>query len=256
MERLVNYDSESLLISKPYHKSIGLPLLQHTWLFASILLIQFYIIHKLIPQLMLIRKAFDLRPYMLVLNGLHFGTYGVGIVVFSYSLNLRENVWKCGRELKGLQEAGLIYSGYLYLLLKLLENVTYMIMCLRKKSQNATAKASSNIYHTLLLFFILKYRPIYIFFMEPFMEVGKFFLRYSYYTLKSAKATDSFGWLKKLVIIFSMITNFFNFYHAYYLLSSGCNPFPALQLAILIGSAIELIYTAIINFTPQKGKIL
>lgn len=255
MERLVSSNSEAVSIDKPYYKSSGLPLLQQTWLLPSILLIQIYIINKLIPQLMVARKAFDLRPHMLVLNGLYFGTYGCGIAVFSYALSFCRDAWKCGLKPEGLYESGVIYAAYLMLIIKIFENVAFMIMALRKKpEQNPTSMAISNMYHLVLLYIGLRYQPIFMFMMEPYLEGCKSALRYSYFTLKSAKASNSFGWLKKLTYAFCILATAFNIYHQYYLLSSGCSVLPGLMYAIIFGSMVELVFTARNALTSYKSK--
>lgn len=234
-----------MLNGKPYDKSKDLFLLEHGWILFVIVSLQLFFIKNLGPKLMANRKAFNLRPYMLVFNGLNFGTLGCGIIVYSYALNFCADSWKCENNLRNhaLQESAIIYSAYLYLIMKIGENMSLMIMVLRKKpNQNPMAMALFNNVSLLLAFLGLKYHPIDIFMLEPYLEAWRGSLRYAYYTLRSPESANKYHAFRKFINASCLFFDVVNTVHMVYLLYNGCKVSPLLMYGLICLSVGEFLY--------------
>lgn len=243
MERLILLEDQQILEGKTYPMSNGLFLLDNSWLVALIVSLQMLIIAQIGPKLMANRKPFDLRPYMLVYNGLNFGTFGCGIVVFSYALNFCRDAWSCEAKFQGLTESAIIYSAYLYLMMKVMENMSYIIMVLRKKSgQTPLAQALYNNSTLWLIFLGLKYHPLKMFMLAPYAEAFRITFKYAYYTLKTPTPTNKYNWMRKMLIAVIIMHDLINIFHMSYLYKNNCNASRILMVGISIVSALEALY--------------
>lgn len=244
-----NFLESNQLFSTPYGKTKNLFLVKNGWILFAIIFLQLFFIKILGPKLMAFRKPFDLRPFMLVLNGLNFGTLGCGIIVFSYVLNFCKDSWKCENNLRKnhLQEWAMIYSAYLYLLMKIGDNVSFMLMILRKKSnQQPWPMAVYNNCSILLAFLGLKYHPVDIFMLHPYLETWRGSLRYAYYTLKTPPTSScKYKLFRKFIIASCLLFDVINIIHMFYLLSNGCAPSPFLMYGLILLSIGELAYLLI-----------
>ncbi|XP_053205917.1 elongation of very long chain fatty acids protein 1-like [Panonychus citri] len=119
-------------------------LVNSSWGLPFILVIQLTFVMFLGPKWMSTRKPFDLRPLLIVINGLHFGAYGCGILVIGYGISLGRDSWACtAKPSDDFRDDVMLRIAYALFCMRILELTTPVIMVLRGKSGQSPIANSS-----------------------------------------------------------------------------------------------------------------
>lgn len=156
------------------------------------------------PRWMRDRKAYDLRPWMLVFNGFMFGLYGAGFLVALYFTQWGLNSWSCSDRCdrwEGIHGITAKYLGFMYIWLRLLEFVPTAFDVLRKR-ENVDTKGQvlHNSYCVMFAFMGLKFYPKGFYFFFPLLDTVFSSVKFAYFVLASAGSGLRFSlWWKQHV---------------------------------------------------------
>ncbi|XP_015785584.1 elongation of very long chain fatty acids protein AAEL008004 [Tetranychus urticae] len=211
---------------------------------------------KLGPFLMSSIRPYDLRPWMLVLNGLNFGVYGIAIPILGWLTNFGFNCWQCAEPKEGFFiEETLLRLSYTYLWLKLADIMTTLVMILRAKpGQKPINHALRNSSLILVVYFALRmYAKGSILFL-PFTDAILSVLRSAYYVLASPGAAFRHHlWFKNYIHYVALLFAILNATHGISHLAKSCAGPPGMMILVILHSCGE-IYTAIKELT-SKSKL-
>lgn len=142
------------------------------------------------PKFMKNRKPYDLRPYMLIYNGILFGVNGTGFVLCLILADYGYNGWYCdgsNPSWKDFRTLAVIYLGYVYYTVKLSQFIRFVFAILRKRPVVETLL--SLIHITMLAFQVhsgLYFYPGGIFCFLPLTDCFKDAFVYGYSMLTAA----------------------------------------------------------------------
>ena len=233
-------------------------LVNSTWKLPLILLLQLTFVAYLGPKWMSTRKPFDLRPFLIVVNGLHFGAYGCGILLLGYGINLGRDSWSCiERPSNDFRDHVMLRIAYALFCMRILEMTTPIIMIVRGKSgQSPIANCLYNGFYILIIYHSMNRYYKYMVYLYPYTDAMKITLRSGYYSLTSPVPDfRRYNWPKNYITKFSLIAALFNVYHLIYLISNNCDGPKVIMFSFLILVSGEIIFY-LIKLNSQSGKQL
>ncbi|XP_053211199.1 uncharacterized protein LOC128394851 isoform X2 [Panonychus citri] len=142
------------------------------WHIATFLSIYLLIAAKLGSILGSTGKSYNLRPWMLVLNGLNFGVYGIAIPIIGWLTNFGVTCWACTEPKDGaFIEETLLRLSYTYLWMKMADMMSTLVMILRAKpGQKPILHALRNSCLILVVYFGLRMYARGSFLFLPFTD--------------------------------------------------------------------------------------
>ncbi|XP_015792790.1 uncharacterized protein LOC107369340 [Tetranychus urticae] len=188
------------------------------------------------------KSAFDLRPWMLVLNGLNFGVYGIAIPIIGWLTNFGVKCWDCEEPKDSpFIEETLLRLSYTYLWLKVAEMMTTAVMILRgKPGQKPIYHALRNSCLILVVYFGLRMYARGAFLFLPFTDAILSVLRSAYYVLASPGAAfRQHLWFKNYIHYIALIFAILNGAHMASQLVNSCAGPPGMQMLIFLHSCGE-----------------
>lgn len=193
------------------------------------------------PMWMKQRKPYDLRPFMLIFNGVMFGMNGAGFLITLVLTELGRNAWTCGASdprSTDLRASAIVYLGYVYFLIKFMEFIRIGFAVLRKRDHQATMSA---FIHPCLVTFVI-YSGLYlypggIFCFLPLLDTLTNSVTYAYYVLATAKQISFEKWKKYLVGVQMLNFSLLLTHAIYFLLQPSCGvPHLVLYFQVLYGA--------------------
>lgn len=201
------------------------------------------------------KRNYDLRPYMLVLAGLQFGVYGVGIPIMLWLTQFGTIAWECSmpQHHPFLQEV-FIRLGYTYLWLKIADISTTIIMILRQKpNQNPLEHSIRNSVLLLVVFYGVKMFPKGYFMFLPSTDCLLSAFRACYYVLAApGTAFKHHLWFKKYIYWIALLMGLLNFGHMYRHITKGCAGPSSIMFVILFHNLGEIVTS--LKHIAQSGS--
>lgn len=180
------------------------------WTLLTISALMALLSNVLLPALMRHRKPLDLRPLMVVYNGLMFGINGAGFLVSFFLTDGGVSGWSCtaANPASGeFRQEAIVYLGYVYMHLKVLDMVRPVFSALRKKHHQSSwfhhvyLATGACLIHGGIFFY-----PGGIFTFLPLSDTLLHSFLYAYYILSSAgdELQKSCLWWKKYLLIYQL----------------------------------------------------
>ena len=198
-------------------------------------------------------KPADLRPYMLISNGIIFGASAIGIPLSMYLTSWATIPWQCPEPY--ISPALLktqVYLGTAFFLIQLFTATTTIYMIVRKKeSQSPSLDALRTSVIIFLVYFGTRQHPSGHFLFRPLCENVLITLKRAYYILLTPG--HSFGQyksFKNLINYLTLVSDLINSVHAFYILTSDCsgnNNFKVFSMFTTLAEATYLTYKLIIK---------
>lgn len=232
-------------------------LVNNSWGLPLLLALQLAFVTYFGPKWMKNRKPFDLRPLMIVLNGLHFGTYGCGILILGYGINLGRDSWACkSKPSEEFRDDVMIRIAYALFCMRLLELFTPIIMVLRcKKGQSPVANSLYNALYILIIYHCMNRYYKDVVYLYPYTDAMKITLRSAYYSLTSPGPDfRRYIWPKNYITGFCLAICVLNVYHLTHMISNNCDGPKIIMYAFLLLSSAEIVFHLTKLFS-SKAKI-
>lgn len=238
-ENITNFVQSSQLLGELY-------LLSYPSIITSSAIFMVLMVTVFAPRLAAVKKGFDLRPYLIVYDGLMFGVFGCGFAILMFGIDYARQSWQC--EFKSTSIIELWVSLHLtqfYVALRMLENTTPIVKILKGESMtDAMIQCVYNVLSSVILWGAVNagiVKPY--FFMIPACDVFRLAFKYAYYILVTGQGKrKEFLWLKHLIYVMSTLLVLLNYLHFAHMVNSECD-FPKTLIAVAIPMlASEWVY--------------
>lgn len=228
-------------------------------LICLILVVHLYLVNKFSKNIQSSNErqseSAQLRPFLIVLNGINFGAYGCGLLVIGYFIDYGLESWKCKKEISenSFKYEVFLRIGYVLFLMRLLELLTPLIMAVRgKKNQKPLPLALYNACYLLCLYHVLNRYPKEVMYLFPFTDGAKTALRSAYYSLKSpGPSFGRFEGLRNFVLYSSLLLSLYTCYHAATMMIRNCEGPKVLMAAFFVLASMESFFMASDIIYPQ-----
>ena len=248
-------------LEKSHSDTVNFPLInQPIWIVLSFLLIYFLIGTKFGPNLMKNRKAVDIQPYLLILNGFNFGVFTLIMIIIFSLVNSKEITWDY---YNGFSHyfikfifSRIVYTYFCILCLKLVYPFLFLLKKTDKKSlQLYSLKTCVEI---CIVYYTIRYHFEGPFAIRAFLDIIDNSFKFMYFTLSSAgKASKPPLWFKRCVILINLSVNYLTIFE---FLTSKIEYPTYVKLLILTWSLLEMVHTLLLvkksfNSNSCKNKI-
>lgn len=220
-------------------------IINSSWTLFAILAVHWYLLNRTLPRWVRERKIMNLRPILVVLNGLQFGAYGCGILVIGYVINYGSEAWQCDAiPTHVFKDEVFLRVGYALFCLRLLELTTPLVMVMREKpSQKPMMQTLYSYFYLFLIYHAMNRYTKEIMYMYPLADGVKIALRSAYYGLRSPGSTlGQFSKLKKIVLYVSLAMSILCAFHSACMIRDNCAAPKALMTGFFILSFSETIF--------------
>jgi len=205
------------------------------------------------PEMMRHKKASDMKPYLLVLNGLTFGAYITGFVtglVFSDFGYQSFNCDACDLTDRSVQMYIRKSTGYVFFGGKVWELMRPLLMVYRKREHEVTNAYLAHCFLSAILCWIgLKLYPGGVFTFLPYVDGCYQIFAYAYLVMSCASGSLRPGPGFRLFLYrFKLVSGIMVMMHAaYFLTQPNCGP--------VFLKAVQLVYAAIgLYIGPSEFK--
>uniref|UniRef100_T1K2K6 Uncharacterized protein n=1 Tax=Tetranychus urticae TaxID=32264 RepID=T1K2K6_TETUR len=208
------------------------------------------------PWLMSTKKAFDLRPYMLISNALIFGASAMGIPLAMYLTSWARIPWMCPEPV--INPSLLmtqIYLGAAFFLIQLFTAITTTtFMILRKKyNQNPGLDALRTTAIIFLVYFGARLHPRGPFLFRPICEITLATIRRAYYILMApGQSFRQYSSMKYFINYLTLLSGIVNTIHISYLFTRDCPGDKNIKLIALFTTIVETCYLTL-KLALKKG---
>lgn len=211
----------------------SIPMLKQLYVFkypsiiVSLAMLMLFILTIFAPKFAIKKKLVDLRPYLIVYNGLSFGVSGCGFSILMFGINYARDSWTCGLRSTNLVEIWVgLHLTQIYVILRLMQNVIPIVKVMKGGSLNkALIEFTCNTLFTAVIWGSVSTSPLLpYFFMIPLCDVLRLTFNYAYFILVTAQGKrQEFIRLKYFIHILWAILLAANYAHMIYFLNIGCD---------------------------------
>ncbi|XP_074596378.1 very long chain fatty acid elongase 7-like [Brevipalpus obovatus] len=227
-------------------RSETLPYVNNDFLILTIWLSYLSFVGYFGPKIFKDRVKINLRPLMLIYDGLTFGSSGTALAAFAYILNFGLDCFtKCDVPRPPLVQETLVLIAYVFFLFRHFEMLIPIFMMLRKKPNQSPLKfALQNFITTYLLAVAVRHyvQNLAVFF--ALSEGLKLCLRSAYYALCApGQMFDHHRWIKNIIIKINLACQITIILQLLIASMRGCK-YPSILLIIAgVFTIIDFVFT-------------
>ncbi|KAI1283774.1 Elongation of very long chain fatty acids protein 1 [Halotydeus destructor] len=208
------------------------------------------------PKLMASRKPLDLKPWLLVYNGVTFGALICGVFLALYLVNGMVDTMSCDtyqRTTDDLKKIGLKYIAYVLLLSKMYNFLSPVAMVFEKRPVPVLHMLNMQL-ALMLIWLGVKLNPGGIFILFGLLDTAHMGLVGGY--LVASCATDELKpspFHRFAIFVFRMVTMLVTFIHGVHFLGeTNCSTPIGLRFLVLSYSLLLLIFTPLDYFGGRR----
>lgn len=260
-------DSSLEYLSQEYFDENGdpftsqLPGMRNPWLFFAIGINLILFCKYFGPKLMENKKPMDLRPGMIILNGLAFGAYTAGVFLGVYITDYFRHCMDCRSyepNTEDLKQISMKYLGYVLIYTKIFDFIRPVLSVLAKKNDRVTNMQLMHLQISLMIAWAgVKLNPGGIFVFVALNDTLYQLLVYGYLIMTASspemQPSPSF---RNVLMYFREVSVAITFLHQFYFLVQGnCTGSYALQVFSTIYTALLTLLYPIDFHNRTRAKV-